>query len=92
MWDFKSADAEAVKGRKNYILLVFKERLAMNELTPEMRTYVKLRLCIQYSDNIDKLTSRIRSGTMFIVMLRTEPLYKMLPNKINESVAATQTR
>ena len=61
MWDFKSADTEAVKGRKNYILLVFKESIAMNELTPEMKTYVKLRLCVQHSDNIDKLAARIRS-------------------------------
>ena len=60
MWDFKSADTEAVKGRKKYIFLVYKERLAMSELTPEMRTYVKLRLCIQHSDNIDKLAARIR--------------------------------
>ena len=60
MWDFKSADTEAVKGRKNYILLVFKENIAMDELTSEMKTYVKLRLCIQHSDNIDKLTARIR--------------------------------
>ena len=60
MWDFKSADTEAVKRRKKYILLIFKERLAMNELTPEMKTYVKLRLCIQHSDNIDKLVARIR--------------------------------
>ena len=67
MWDFKSADTEAVKGKKNYILLVFKERLAMTELTPEMRTYVKLRLCIQHSDNIDKLTARIRFKSSFLL-------------------------
>ena len=60
MYDFRAADTEAVKGRKNYILLVFKERIAMSELTPEMRTYVKLRLCIQHSDNIEKLAARIR--------------------------------
>ena len=60
MWDFKSADTEAVKGKKNYILLVFKEYIPMRELTPEMKTYVKLRLCIQNSENIDKLAARIR--------------------------------
>ena len=71
MWDFKSADTEAVKGRKNYILLVFKERLAMNELTPEMRTYVKLRLCIHHSNNIDKLTARIRlKSTLLLISER----------------------
>ena len=59
MWDFKYADTEALK-RKNYILLVFKERIAMSELPPEMRTYVKLRLSIQHSDNIKKLAKRIK--------------------------------
>ena len=67
MWDFKSADVEAVKGRKNYILLVFKERLFMSELTPEMKTYVKLRLCIHHSNNTDKLTARIRFKSSFLV-------------------------
>ena len=68
MWDFKSADTEAVKGRKNYILLVFKERLAISELTPEIKTYVKLRLCIHHSDNIEKLAARIRLNIYILPM------------------------
>ena len=65
MWDFKSSDTEAVKGRKNYVLIIFKEKIPMNELTPELRTYVKLRLCIQPSENVDKLAARIRYFSSF---------------------------
>ena len=81
MWDFKSADTEAVKRRKNYILLVFKERLLMSELTPEMKTYVKLRLCIHYSHNIDKLTAKIRLNSTF---------GKKMENKILEKSQLTK--
>ena len=60
MWDFKSADAEAVKGRKNYIVIVFKDKMNLSELTPELNTYRKLNLCIHANENIDMTAARIR--------------------------------
>ena len=58
LWYFQSADAEALRKRK--IVVIFKEKLDMEELIPELRTYVKLRLSIQPDPNIDKLAARIR--------------------------------
>ena len=60
MWWFKSADAEALKRGKKYIMVIFKEKFNPDDLTPELRTYQKLRLCIQAGDNLDKLVARIR--------------------------------
>ena len=55
---FKSADAEAL--RKKHVIVIFKDKLDVDELTPELQTYRKLRLCIQPEENIDKLIARIR--------------------------------
>ena len=58
LWYFKAADAEALKKRK--MVVVFKQKLEMRELTAGLKTYQKLRLSIQPDENIDKLTARIR--------------------------------
>ena len=60
MWGFKSADAEALKRKRTYNIIVFKDKLRTSELTPELKTYYKLNLCIKPSDNIKKITARIR--------------------------------
>ena len=58
LWYFKAADAEALTKKK--IVVVFKEKLKMKELIPELRTYMKLRLCIQPENDINKMVARIR--------------------------------
>ena len=60
MWWFKSADAEALKRKKNYVMVILKVKLDSDKLTPELRTYQKLRLCIQAGNNANKLVARIR--------------------------------
>ena len=60
MWWFKSADAEALKRKKNYVMVILKDKLDSDKLTPELRTYQKLRLCIQAGNNVNKLVARIR--------------------------------
>ena len=55
---FKSADVESL--RKKHVVVIFKDKLDADELTPELQTYRKLRLCIQPEENIDKLIARIR--------------------------------
>ena len=57
MWEFKSADVEALKRKMTYIIIVLKDKLKLDDLTPELKTYYRLN---QSSANIDKITARIR--------------------------------
>ena len=41
MEEFMIADAEAVGGRKNFIIIVLKDKLKMKDLVPELRTYMR---------------------------------------------------
>ena len=59
MWNFKSIDTEALK-RKNFILIVFKEKLKMSELPHELQTYYKLNLYVGPDENEDRLSAKIR--------------------------------
>ena len=54
------ADAEAVSGRKNLIIMVIKDKLTMKELTPELRTYVRTYTYIKATKKTDELMKRIR--------------------------------
>ena len=54
------ADAEAVTGRKNLIIMVIKDKLTMKELTPELRTYVRTYTYIKATKKTNKLMKRIR--------------------------------
>ena len=60
MWGFKSADVEALKRKMTYIIIVLKDKLKLDNLTPELKTYYRLNLCVQSSENIDKITARIQ--------------------------------
>ena len=60
---FKSADVESL--RKKHVVVIFKDKLDADELTPELQTYRKLRLCIQPEENIDKLIARIRYSILY---------------------------
>ena len=60
MEEFMIADAEAVTGRKNLIIMVIKDKLTMKELTPELRTYVRTYTYIKATKKTNKLMKRIR--------------------------------
>ena len=54
------ADNEAVSGRKNFIIIVLKEKMKMKELTPELRTYMRTYTYINAIKNTNKLVKRLR--------------------------------
>ena len=54
------ADAEAVNGRKNFIIIVLKDKLNMEELTPELRTYLRTYTYIDATTDRVKLQKRLR--------------------------------
>ena len=60
MEEFMIADAEAVGGRKNFIILILKDKFKHKELTPELRTYIRTYTYIKAIKNTDKLMKRIR--------------------------------
>ena len=47
MYWFKLADVEAKARKNNYIVVILDEKINADQLTPELRPYQKLRLCIQ---------------------------------------------
>ena len=57
---FQLADAEAWSKKKNNIIVVFKDKVVGNELTPEILTYKTMGLCIEYSNNMEEIAARIR--------------------------------
>ena len=60
MWGFKAADADNLKDKQRHVIVIFKEKLTLDELPAEVRTYRKLRVCIQPSSNLQKMAARIR--------------------------------
>ena len=60
MEEFMIADAEAVGGRKNFIILIVRDKLQPKELTPELRTYIRTYTYIETTKNTKKLMKRIR--------------------------------
>ena len=66
MWGLRLADTQALKRKRKYAVIIFKEKLTMAELTPELRTYKKLGLCIQFDENIDRMAAKIRYLSVFL--------------------------
>ena len=60
MEEFMIADAEAVNGRKNFIIIVLKEKMKIKDLPRELRTYMRTYTYIDATKNTDKLIKRIR--------------------------------
>ena len=58
--EFQLADAEAWNKKNNHIIVVFKEKLSTNELTPEILTYKTMGLCIECCKNSEELAAKIR--------------------------------
>ena len=54
------ADAEAVNGRKNFIIIVLKEKMQINKLPKELKTHMKTYTYIDATKNTDKLMKRLR--------------------------------
>ena len=63
MEEFMIADAEAVNGRKNFIIIVLKEKLKIKDLRRELRTYMRTYTYIDATKNTDKLIKRLRFET-----------------------------
>ena len=60
MEEFTIADAEAMNGRKNFIIIVLKEKIPKKELTKEMRTYLRMHTYIDGTKNKDQIEKRLR--------------------------------
>ena len=71
MEEFRIADAEAFRDRKNFIILILKDKIQNKDLTPELRTYVRTYTYIKAKKNTDKLMKQIRY-----------PIYKHWKKKI----------
>ena len=54
------ADAEAVNGRKNFIVIVLKDNLQIKDMPQELKTYMKTYTYIDATRNTDKLIKRLR--------------------------------
>ena len=60
MEEFMIADNEAVNGRKNFIIIILKEKIPKKELPKELRTYMKTYTYIDATKNIQQLEKRLR--------------------------------
>ena len=62
MEEFLIVDNEAIQNRskKNFIILILKDKLRMKELIPELRTYVRTYTYIKATKKTDKLMKTIR--------------------------------
>ena len=54
------ADAEAVDGRKNFIIIILKEKIPKKELPKELRTYLRMHTYIDGTKNKGHLEKRLR--------------------------------
>ena len=61
MEEFMIADAEAVCGRKNFIIIILIEDIPTNKMPKELRTYMRTYTYIDATKNTDKLMKRLRS-------------------------------
>ena len=66
MEEFMIADNEAVNGRKNFIIIVLKEKLEINKLPKELKTYMKTYTYIDATKNTDKMMKRLRFVITFL--------------------------
>ena len=58
------ADSEVVNGRKNFIIIIMKEKLKKKELTKELRTYIRTYTYIDATKKADRWMKRLRFETM----------------------------
>ena len=67
--EFRLADADALNKKKNHIILVFKEKLTANELTPEILTYKTMGLCIEHLQSPEEIAARIRQVSLLVTFI-----------------------
>ena len=60
MEEFMIADAEAVNGRKNFIIIILKDKLNKAELTKELKTYLNTYTYINATNKTDTIPERLR--------------------------------
>ena len=60
MEEFMIADAEAVDGRKNFIIIILKEKIPKKELMKELKTYLRTHTYIDGTKNKDHIEKRLR--------------------------------
>ena len=60
MEEFMIADAEAVGGRKNYIIIILTDKLDEKELTTELKTYLRTYTYIDATKNTEEISDRLR--------------------------------
>ena len=58
------ADAEVVNGRKNFIIIIMKDKLKKKELTKKLRTYIRTYTYIDATKKPDRWMKRLRFETM----------------------------
>ena len=54
------ADAGVVGGRKNFIIIILKDKLHTDELTRELKTYLDTHTYIDGTKNTDQVPKRLR--------------------------------
>ena len=54
------ADAEAVGGRKNFIIVILKERIDKKDMTKELKTYMRTNTYIDGTKNKPQISERLR--------------------------------
>ena len=60
MEEFIIADAEAMNGRKNFIIIVLKDKLEVNNLQPELKNYLKMHTYIDATSSTSQVAKRVR--------------------------------
>lgn len=65
MEEFIIADHEAVNGRKNFIIIILKDKLEMKGLRREVKTYLRTHTYIDGTKNPNQVPQRLRSGNCY---------------------------
>ena len=60
MVEFRVAMVEAVNRRKNFIIIILKDKLTLDELPTELRLYMKTHTYIDGTENTDMIEKILR--------------------------------
>ncbi len=65
MEEFMIADHEAISGRKNFIIIILKEKLVMKGLRREVKTYLQTHTYIDGTKHLEQIPQRLRQVLCF---------------------------